>query len=150
MANETKKAATMFDFIDGVTHKKKEWSHWSDVDQKAFSPFMMNRFLSMRMELTELINELQTYTIGLLRPQETYKLYHELLPNNKAFSKYIKGKAEDKWDKGLVTQISEHYQISHNEATDYIEIMDKDSLERIISMYGYSDGEKKKMLKGTK
>jgi len=150
MAEEKRKAATMFDFIDGVTHKKKEWSKWSDMDQKAFSPYMMNRFLSMRMELTELINEFQTYTIGLLRPQETYKLYHELLPSNKSFAKYIKGRSEDKYEKGLINQIAEHYQVSKSEATDYIELMDKDALDRIISMYGYTDGEKKKMLKGIK
>ena len=150
MAEEKKKAATMFDFIDGVTHKKKEWSKWSDMDQKAFSPFMMNRFLSMRMELTELINEFQTYTIGLLRPQETYKLYHELLPNNKTFAKYIKGKSEDKYEKGLVEQVSEHYQVSKSEAADYVDLMDKVKCERILSMYGYSDGDKKKLLKGIK
>jgi hypothetical protein len=139
MAEEKRKAATMFDFIDGVTHKKREWSKWSEVDQKAFSPFMMNRFLSMRMELTELINEFQTYTIGLLRPQETYRLYFELLPNNKAFAKYIKGKSEDKYEKALVEQIAEHYQVSRLEATDYLDLMDKTQCERILTMYGYSD-----------
>lgn len=147
---EEKKAATMFDFIDGVTHKKREWSKWSDMDQKAFSSFMMNRFLSMRMELTELVNELQTYTIGLLRPRETYRLYYELLPNNKSFAKYIKGRNEDKYEKDLINQIAEHYQVGKSEATEYIELMDKNSLDRIISMYGYSDAEKKKMLKGIK
>jgi hypothetical protein len=150
MAEEKRKAATMFDFIDGVTHKKREWSKWSETDQKAFSPFMMNRFLSMRMELTELINEFQTYTIGLLRPQETYRLYFDLLPNNKAFAKYIKGKSEDKYEKALVEQIAEHYQVSRSEATDYLDLMDKTQCERILTMYGYSDGEKKKLLKGIK
>jgi hypothetical protein len=145
MSEEKKKAATMFDFIDGVTHKKKDWSKWSEMDQKAFSPFMMNRFLSMRMELTELINEFQTYTIGLLRPKETYRLYHEILPNNKAFAKYIKGKSEDKYEKGLVDQIAEHYQVSKTEATDYLDLMDKMQCERILTMYGYSEGEKKKL-----
>jgi hypothetical protein len=150
MAEEKRKAATMFDFIDGVTHKKREWSTWSETDQKAFSPFMMNRFLSMRMELTELVNEFQTYTIGLLRPQETYRLYFELLPNNKAFAKYIKGKSEDKYEKALVEQIAEHYQVSRSEAADYLDLMDKTQCERILTMYGYSDGEKKKLLKGIK
>jgi hypothetical protein len=150
MAEEKRKAATMFDFIDGVTHKKREWSKWSETDQKAFSPFMMNRFLSMRMELTELVNEFQTYTIGLLRPQETYRLYFELLPNNKAFAKYIKGKSEDKYEKALVEQIAEHYQVSRSEAADYLDLMDKTQCERILTMYGYSDGEKKKLLKGIK
>ncbi len=146
----TIKVATLFDFIDGVTHKKKEWSAWTDMDQKAFSPFMTNRFLSMRMELTELVNELQTYTIGLLRPQETYRLYFELLPNNKSYAKYIKGKSEDKFDKVLVAQIAKHYQISLYEASDYIDLMDKMQCERILSMYGYGDGDKKKLLKGIK
>ena len=147
---EEKKGATIFDLIGGLTDKKREWKKWSETDQKKFSPFIVNRWLSMRMELTELVNELQTYTIGLLRPQETYKLYHELLPNNKAFAKYIKGKSEDKYDAALVSQIAEHYQVSKTEATDYVDLMDKTSCERILTMYGYSEGEKKKLLKGIK
>ena len=147
---EEKKGATIFDFIGGVTDKKKAWDKWSESDQKKFSVYIVNRYLSMRMELTELVNELQTYTIGLLRPQETYKLYHELLPNNKAFAKYIKGKSEDKYDAALVSQIAEHYQVSKTEATDYVDLMDKTSCERILTMYGYSEGEKKKLLKGIK
>lgn len=147
---EEKKGATIFDLIGGLTDKKREWKRWSETDQKKFSPFIINRWLSMRMELTELVNELQTYTIGLLRPQETYRLYYELLPNNKSFAKYIKGKAEDKFDKELITQLAEHYQISKSEAADYAELMDKISLERILTMYGYSEAEKKRMLKGIK
>jgi hypothetical protein len=102
------------------------------------------------MEFTELINEFQTYTIGLLRPQETYRLYHEFLPTSKGFSKYIKGKSEDKYDKALIVQIAEHYQIGCSEATDYIELMDLAECERILTLYGYSDGDKKKLLKGLK
>ena len=147
---EEKKGATIFDFIGGVTDKKKAWDKWSESDQKKFSVYIVNRWLSMRMELTELVNELQTYTIGLLRPQETYKLYHELLPNNKAFAKYIKGKSEDKYDAALVSQIAEHYQVSKTEATDYVDLMDKTQCERILTMYGYSEGDKKKLLKGIK
>jgi hypothetical protein len=147
---EEKKGATIFDLIGGVTDKKREWKKWSETDQKKFSPFIVNRWLSMRMELTELVNELQTYTIGLLRPQETYRLYYELLPTNKSFAKYIKGKSEDKFDKDLIAQLAEHYQVSKSEAGDYADLLDKVALERIITMYGYSDAEKKKMLKGIK
>lgn len=150
MAEEKQKSATMFDFIDGVTHKKKEWNKWSETDQKLFSPYMVNRFLSMRMELIELINEFQTYTVGMLRPKDTYRLYHDLLPTNKTFAKYIKGKSEDRYEKGLVEQIAEHYQISHTESIEYIDLLDKIQCERILSLYGYSEGEKKKLLKGIK
>lgn len=143
-----KKGATIFDFVDGVTSKKKEWSKWSDLDQSKFAPFIVNRWLSMRQDLTEIINELQCYTIGLLRPQETYRLYHELLPTNKAFAKYIKGKKEDKFSDKLIIQIADHYKVSKAEATDYVELMDQTSCTRLLGLYGYTESEIKTMCKG--
>ena len=32
--------ATIFDFIGGITSKKKAWDKWTDVEQKKFSPFI--------------------------------------------------------------------------------------------------------------
>ena len=145
-----KKGATIFDFIDGVTHKKKEWKKWSEPDQKLFSPFIVNRWLSMRQELCGLVNDLQTYTLGLLRPQETYRLYHNLLPASKGFAKYIKGKKEDKYSDKLITQISEHYLVSKTEATDYVEIMTQAECSAILQLYGYTEAEIKTMIKGVK
>jgi hypothetical protein len=145
-----KKPATIFEFIDGVTHKKQEWNKWSESDQKRFSPFIVNRWLSMRMEFTELVNVLQRYTIGQLRPSETYRLYHDFLPASKGFAKYIKGKKEDKYTKELIAQVAEHYQVSKSEAVDYIDLMDLHSCDALISKYGYTDKEKKTILKGIK
>lgn len=143
-----KKGATIFDFVDGVTSKKKEWSKWSDLDQSKFAPFILNRWLSMRQDLTEIINELQCYTIGLLRPQETYRLYHELLPTNKSFAKYIKGKKEDKFSDKLIIQIADHYKVSKAEATEYAELMDQTACARLLGLYGYTESEIKTMCKG--
>ena len=145
-----KKSATIFDFINGITHEKKEWKEWSDHDQKLFSPFIVNRFLSMRMELTDIINELQRYTISVLSPRDTYRLYHGILPTNKTFAKYIKGQKEDKYDKGLVQQVAEHYQVSLTEATDYVDLMSRDSCSFLLSRYGYPEKEIKTMVKGLK
>jgi hypothetical protein len=145
-----KKPATIFDFVDGVTHKKKEWNKWSESDQKKFSPFIVNRWLSMRMEFTEIINTLQRYTIGQLRPSETYRLYHDFLPASKGFAKYIKGKKDDKYTKELIAQVAEHYQVSKAEAIEYIDLMDLHSCDALISKYGYTDKEKKAILKGKK
>ena len=145
-----KKGATIFDFVDGVTHKKKEWSKYSETDQKAFSPFIVNRWLSMRQDLVEIINELQCYTIGLLRPSETYRLYHELLPANKSFAKYVKSKKEDKFSDKLIAQLAEHYQVSRSEATEYADLLDQDSCARLLSLYGYTEAEIKTMCKGVR
>lgn len=144
------KPATIFDFINGVTHQKKEWSKWSETDQKRFSPFIVNRWLSMQKDLTEFINDLQKYTIGLLRPKEVYQLYHDFLPAQKGFAKYVKGKKDDKYSDKLIKQIADHYNVSTRESVDYIELMNKDHLAEILTMYGYSESDKKSMLKGIK
>ena len=147
---EEKKGASIFDFIDGVTHKKKEWSKWSETDQSRFAPYIVNRWLSMRQDLVEIVNELQTYTIGLLRPRETYRLYHDLLPTSKGFAKYIKGKKEDKYSDKLIEQIAEHYHVSKSEAIDYAELMNQDQCAYLLSLYGYAEREIKTMVKGVK
>jgi hypothetical protein len=147
---EEKKSATIFDFIEGVTSKKKEWSKYSETDQSKFSPFIVNRWLSMRQDLVEIINELQTYTIGLLKPRETYKLYHALLPANKSFAKYVKGKKDDKFSDKLIAQLAEHYQVSKTEAADYAELLDQNSCTRLLALYGYTEAEIKTMCKGVR
>jgi hypothetical protein len=104
----------------------------------------------MRQDLTVIINELQSYTIGLLRPQETYRLYHDLLPTSKSFSKYIKGNKEDKYSAKLIEQIAEYYLISKSEAETYVTIMTQDQCKSILEKYGYTEAEIKTMIKGVK
>lgn len=146
----TKKPATIFDFINGMTHEKRDWSDYTETDHKKFSPFIVNRWLSMRIDLIEIINELQRYTIGLLTPKDTYRLYHGILPAQRTFAKYIKGKKEDKYEKQLVIQIADHYQVSQMEAIEYIDLLSKDSCSSLLSLYGYTEKEIKKLLKGKK
>ena len=144
------KGAPIFDFVDGVTHKKKEWSKWSESDQKKFSPFIVNRWLSMRSELIDLVNMLQKYTIGTLTPKETYRVYYEVLPQNKGFAKYIKGSKDDAYNPKLIDQIVEHYTVSKSEAVDYLDLLNADQVTKIVSLYGYTDAEIKTMIKGVK
>lgn len=150
MAETKEKSVTLFDLIGGVTEKKLKWETWSETDQKKFSTFIINRFLSMNIELIELVNEFQKYTLGNLTDRDTYRLYHDLLPKRRFYSKYIKGSKEDKYDAELVQQIAEHYQVSKTEAIDYIDLMPKDSVEYIVSLYGYSETDKKRMMKTLK
>lgn len=145
---QTKK--TLFNVIDDITWKKTPITEYSGEDEKSISVYMINRYLSMRQDLVEIINELQTYTIGLLRPSETYRLYHDLLPASKGFAKYVKGKKDDKYSDKLIDQISQHYLVSKTEASDYVEIMTQAECTAILQLYGYTEAEIKTMLKGVK
>jgi len=147
--NETRKA-TLFDLLSGVTNKKVPWDNWSVEDKKSFSPYMINRWLSMRQELVEFVNELQQYTIGVLQPREVYKLYYELLPKQSSFAKYIKGKKSSKFTDKLVDLIAKHFQLSKLEAETYAELMSKSDCECLLQMYGTPKKEIRTALKGKK
>ena len=147
-----KKAATIFDHIAGITHKKKLWDKLSEADQKSFSPYIINRWLSMHPDLIETIDLLQRYTIGPLSKKHVYQLYYDILPNTNVRAKYIKGKKMSKYNKDLVKIIGEHYQIPKTEAEEYITILlsnsdTLDNLVTILKLYGKTDKEIKGLLK---
>jgi hypothetical protein len=144
------KTLTLFDHISGVTDKKRPWSSLSEADKKTVSPFMLNRFLSMNMAYTGLVNDLQMYTIGLLDPKEVYILYYELLPKSKSYSKYIKSSKESKYTEELIQLVAKHFSCSQKESIEYIELLfqhNKDSLIEIIKRYGKTESEISKIMK---
>ena len=145
--SETKKSKTLFQHLSGIKEKKDSWESLSVMDRKSFEPFMVNRFLSMNMGLLELVNELQTYTIGQLAPKDVYKLYLEVLPKKKSFDKYIKAKGSDKYNDKVLDYLSRYYEVSQREVKDYLEILSKDEVIEIIQKFGVDKKEIKKWLK---
>lgn len=146
----SEKAKTIFDHLSGITDKKVSWDKLSEADRKSFTPYMINRWLSMNPNYVDLVNELQQYTIGQLDARETYNLYYDLLPKQKSYSKYIKGKKADKYNIELVDLLSNHFLISRKEVTDYLDITleeSKNTVKEIIKKYGKTDKEADKLLK---
>lgn len=146
----SEKAKTIFDHLSGLTDRKCPWDALSDADKKSFTPYMINRWLSMNMDFIELVNELQRFTVGQLAPKETYNLYFDVLPRQKQFNKYVKGKKSDKYNPELVELLSKHFLISEKESMEYIDLyqlISLNTLEEIIKKYGKTDKEVRKLLK---
>ena len=143
----SKKAKTIFQHLSGIKEKKASWESLSDMDKKSFTPFMINRWLSMNLDLLPIVNELQKYTIGTLSARDTYKLYLDFLPKRKTFDKYIKGKKTSKYGKDVLTYLSDWYGVSQREVADYLDILSKDEIIGILMKYGLTDKESKKLLK---
>ena len=149
MANKT---ATIFDHLANITWKKTDWNKLNEASQKSFSPYLINRWLSMNPDLIEIVDMFQQYTIGPLSKKHVYQLYLDFLPKQKSFNKYIKGKKMNKYNKDLINIIGEHYQIPKTEAEEYITIFLSnsdtiDNITTILKMYGKTDKEIKKLLK---
>lgn len=142
-----KKPKTIFDHLAGITFKKTKWEDLTEADQKSFTPYLINRWLSMSPQLIEIVDMFQHYTIGPLSKEHVYKLYYDILPKGKFFSKYIKGKKSDKYNKDLVSLISKHYEVSKSESEEYLSLLNKDDILSICKKYGKSDKEVKQLLK---
>ena len=146
-AKKTNKPATLFDHLANITWKKKPWSKLTESDQKSFSPYLINRWLSMNMDYIELVDMFQQYTIGPLSKKHVYQLYFDFLPKQKSFNKYIKGKKMSKYNKNLVTVIANHYQIARAEAEIYIDMMEQDEISDLLKKYGKQEKQIKELLK---
>ena len=142
-----KKPKTIFDHLAGITFKKTKWEDLTEADQKSFSPYLINRWLSMNINYIELVDMFQQYTIGPLNKKHVYQLYFDFLPKQKSFNKYIKGKKQDKYNKELVKLIADHYQVARIEAEEYISLLEQSEISSLLKKYGKTDKEIKGLLK---
>ena len=115
------KTKSLFDHITHITQKqtKNYWDDINDADRKTWSNYMIHRFLSMKMEYVEIVNEFQRYN---LKPKELYKLYTNVLPKKKEWLRYIKGKKVMKHPTWVVEIVTKYHQVRNNEAIEYLEI----------------------------
>jgi hypothetical protein len=141
------KVATIFDHLSGITDKKIPWHDLSEADQKSFNVYLVNRWLSQNPEYIELVDVLQQYTIGVLDKQHVYQLYYELLPRQKTFSKYIKGKSEDKYNEELVMFIAERFSVNTRTAAEYLDMIPEEDVKAELRKYGHNDSSIKQLLK---
>ena len=116
------KKKSLFDHINQITSVQNPdyWDEISDEDKKSWSNYMTHRFLSMKMEWVELVNELQKYN---LKPKELYKLYTNILPKGKQWLKYTKGRNDMSHPNWLINVVVNHEQISKKEAIEYIDML---------------------------
>ena len=115
------KRKNLFDHINAITAKQypNYWDEISDEDKKSWSNYMVNRFLSMKMEWIEFVNEVQKYP---LKPKELYKVYTDILPKKRQWLKYIKGDKEMKYPKWVYEIVAKHLQCSTREASDAVDM----------------------------
>ena len=138
---------TIFDWINQLLVYKKNWNSFSEDEQKKFSPFIINRWLSMDKDFIEIVNIFQKYAIGTLEPREIYKWYCSVLPSGKRFNKYIKGKMDKKYNKELIKILCNHFECSKLQIQEYLELIDKEELKSILEMYGLDKKKVKRLCK---
>ena len=134
----------LFSWINELFVGKRDWDSFSDADKKKFSPFMVNRYLSMSDDFLPFVNHFQKYTIEVMPSKAVYKFYCNLLPKKKTYLRYLSGKKE-KTNEKVVPYIMKYFEVSKSQASDYYYLMSKDDLTLLVKKFGKSDKEIKKM-----
>ena len=116
------KRKSLFDHINQITTTQNPnyWDEISDEDKKSWSNYMVNRFLSMKPEWIDLVNELQKYN---LEPKELYKLYTNILPKGKRWLKYVKGRNDMDYPEWLINVVRNNDNCSRREAIEAVDML---------------------------
>ena len=143
------KKKSLFDHINQITSVQNPdyWDEISDDDKKSWSNFMVNRFLSMKPEWIELVNEVQKYP---LKPKELYKVYIDFLPKKKQWLKYIKGDKKMKYPNWVYEIVAKDLQCSLKEAAEAVETYEMSyggqaELTDMLMKYGKTEDECRKI-----
>ena len=127
-------AKNLFDLIKCVTKNKTKWETLTDEDQKAWSNFMITRWFSMEMELTDAMNDFQKYSNGILTSKDYYKLLHDGLPKTNFYLKYVKKSGKIDIDQEFVQLLSHHFQVGKKIVYEYIIDLNKTNPSELISI----------------
>ena len=138
---------TIIDWMNQLLVHKKHWDDFTEDEQKKFSPFIINRWLSMDKDFIEIVNYFQKYSIGTLESREVYKWYCDMLPKGKRFNKYIKGKKDKKYNTELIDIMVTHFECSKSQVKDYLDLIAKNELIEILEKYGMNEKTIKRLLK---
>ena len=136
---------TLFDWLNQILLHKKKWEEFSETEKKTFNTFMINRFLSMSKDFVDAVNICQEHTFQM-EDKDVYNLYKNLIPKQKKFLRYIKGK-KDKYPKKLLQFLAEHFQVSQREIIKYMSLLTKQDIEYLGKYYGKNKKQIKEMIK---
>ena len=125
-----------FDHIKNLHTKKRHWGSFNDEEKKSFNVFIINKGLSMNPNYLGIVNMVQNFT-GLnqiLSQKEVFNIYFNLLPSKFRFYKWIKGE-KNKKEKEKAEYLATHFKVSTREAYDYLQILDRKTINSIIKNY---------------
>jgi len=152
--SESQKTRGLFEHLNELTNGTDPlyWSSLTGGEKVEFSPYMVNRFLSMNPDWLETVDDLQRFTVGILPKDKVFALYHEILPKGRIFLKYVKGKSRAKIPDELATMLMRYFDSSENEMYEYFSLLmrsaqGKSFIVELMQAYGMDEKELKKIRK---
>ena len=134
----------IFDWLKAINTTKPPIESFTDKDWEVWNSYMIHRFLSMDRSNIEIVNDIQE--ILPTDKKKIYSIYKEFIPKNNKWNKYIKSKIKQP-NKDLVDYFKDYFKCSSKEAKEYIYLLDKPNISRILMSIGLEKKEVTKLIK---
>ena len=123
-----KKKNPLFETLNFLCNKQYTWDELPEENKKAYSQFMINRFMSSYEYLLPILCELTTITYT---NEQHYRVLYEFVKRTKHYFNYNAYKVESKEDPDLILAIKKEYKIGNREARRYNEVLTEPQKEHI-------------------
>jgi hypothetical protein len=127
----------LFDFLKDITSGKK--GILNDNNEHKFDPYMTCRFLSMDLDLLELVNGYLNRYQGTVDKQMFYKMCLEIIPKRQRYLKYTKVDENMKIQEENIKLLCELYEVSKRQAYQYLKLMSADDIKDLRRRFGIVD-----------
>lgn len=134
--DKEEKKPTLFDMLSMIETVKTPWKDLTEDQQKAYAPYMINRFVSSKEIYAPAVAQIDTLK---LTPEQHYALMCELVSNTHRnyfdYKAYKKSKDTDKNFDLLIWACSREYEIGAREAKMYLESMKQEVKDQLIQKW---------------
>lgn len=134
--DKEEKKPTLFDMLSMIETVKTPWKDLTEDQQKAYAPYMINRFVSSKEIYAPAVAQIDTLK---LTPEQHYALMCELVSNTHRnyfdYKAYKKSKDTDKKFDLLIWACSKEYEIGAREAKMYLEYMKQEVKDQLIQKW---------------
>ena len=133
----------IFDWLKQINYIKSPVESFNGKDWEIWNSYMIHRFLSMNPNFLEVVNFVQDYPPQ--EKQKIYSIYKEFIPKNNKWNKYIKSNTKEP-NKELVEVLTKYFSCSKKETKEYIYLLDKQDISRILTSIGLDKKEITKLI----
>lgn len=101
----------------------------------------------MNPNYLDIVSTVQKYTNGGMEKREVFNLYQTMLPKRNKYYKWIKSKTTSKYTDSLLIAMGTYFECSTEQAHDYLEMLPKKEVKKLLTTIGFQDKTIKEMLK---
>lgn len=134
-------ASNFFDHLKNIFTNK---SDWNPEYEKTWNTYMINRYISHKSELLDVVVKIQQYPH--MPVKSMYNFYKNLLPKQNFWIKYIKS-TNVVHNEELLEKLATYFQLSKREIIDYLQILNKEEVITILEYIGEDEKTIKKLVK---